>query len=201
MTECPESVTLDEGLLICWIPTLENHYASTSDGRIYSAKSECFLQPFRNGQGYLRVALYVDGRKINRTVHSLVAACFLGPRPDGRHVNHIDGNKANNRRENLEYVTPLENALHQRVRCGGGKVKLEILEKYMLVRTSRQTLEAVQRYNAEAKLLRLTFPRVFELKDAGYTQRAIAKELGASQHDVWRVLKGKATSRSRLAGL
>lgn len=51
--------------------------------------------------GYGRVSI---GR-----VHTLVAYAFLGERPNGLDINHIDGNKKNNNASNLEYVTRSEN--------------------------------------------------------------------------------------------
>lgn len=64
------------------------------------------------GLNYTHVALYVNGKRRYFTVHFLVMATFVGPRPDGMEINHIDGDAANNRRENLEYVTRSENLKH-----------------------------------------------------------------------------------------
>jgi len=45
-------------------------------------------------------------------IHSLVAELFHGARPDGLVINHIDGDKLNNRPNNLEYCTIAENIKH-----------------------------------------------------------------------------------------
>jgi len=42
-------------------------------------------------------------------IHALVAEAFLGPKPDGCVVDHVDGNKQNNLPSNLEYVSRAEN--------------------------------------------------------------------------------------------
>jgi hypothetical protein len=52
-----------------------------------------------------------DGKSRTQKVHQLVAAAFLGPRPEGLEVRHLDGNKLNNRLDNLAYGTPSENSL------------------------------------------------------------------------------------------
>lgn len=43
------------------------------------------------------------------TVHSLVAQAFLGDRPKGMVIDHIDGNRFNNHYTNLRYCTQKEN--------------------------------------------------------------------------------------------
>lgn len=44
--------------------------------------------------------------------HQLVALAFIGPKPDGCEVNHIDLDKSNNRPWNLEYLTHQQNLIH-----------------------------------------------------------------------------------------
>ncbi len=61
---------------------------------------------------YLRVSLWHRGKQSCAYVHRLVAVAFIGPCPKGYEVNHKDGKHANNRTENLEYVTPSQNKQH-----------------------------------------------------------------------------------------
>lgn len=57
-----------------------------------------------NGYGYLRVAISGYG---SRSVHYLVCTAFNGDRPGhGYWIRHLDGNKLNNRPDNLEWRAP-----------------------------------------------------------------------------------------------
>jgi hypothetical protein len=48
----------------------------------------------------------------HRSIHSLVAEAFIGPRPDGMTVNHKDLDKRNNYASNLEYLSNGDNTRH-----------------------------------------------------------------------------------------
>lgn len=68
-----------------------------------------------DSNGYFRISLKRDNKTKTLLLHHLVAAAFHGPRPDGLHIAHLNGNSADNRAVNLAYVTPSENISHQRV--------------------------------------------------------------------------------------
>ena len=90
-----------------WKPIngIENAYISNMGNIFYNGQKISFNH---HCEGYIRVRL--DGE--TRYVHRLVAQAFI-PNPENKPiVNHIDGNKINNRIENLEWVTAKENAQH-----------------------------------------------------------------------------------------
>lgn len=83
------------------------NYAVTSDGQIINTKAGRTLKPFAGSRsGHLKVEL---PGKDQRYVHALVAEAFIGARPDGQEVRHLNGKPADNRRMNLAYGTRSEN--------------------------------------------------------------------------------------------
>jgi hypothetical protein len=68
------------------------------------------LKAFSSGTvGYPAVVLKGRGKKARRTVHRLVIEIFKGPCRPGQECRHLDGNPLNNRVENLEWGTRVEN--------------------------------------------------------------------------------------------
>lgn len=80
------------------------------DGTIVGPSGKVLKQRV-SSSGYARIVVYTNGKHQSVCVHRLVADVFL---PDGvsEQVNHIDGNKLNNRAENLEWCTRKQNAEH-----------------------------------------------------------------------------------------
>lgn len=64
------------------------------------------LKPRNNGQGYLYVSLYEEGKRINKSIHILVATAFLANPLHLPEVNHL-GPKGDNRAHRLEWRSTL----------------------------------------------------------------------------------------------
>lgn len=98
------------------------------------------------GLGYRQVGLGA-GNENKRYVHRLVAEAFVSRRPYQMHINHKNGDKNDNRVDNLEWVTPSENMRHSThilgIRAGQFVSKLSAEEKAS-VRHARQSGEIQQ---------------------------------------------------------
>ena len=74
---------------------------------------EKILEPFIWQSRYLRIDLKNNKKdkryRLNTYIHKLVAEYFIGERPEGYVIDHIDGNYLNNRADNLRYVTQKQN--------------------------------------------------------------------------------------------
>lgn len=89
----------------------EGRYEVSDVGAVFSLRTGRAMKMKLTRRGYASVSLTdAHGKQYHRSVHALVAEAFIGPRPYGVQVNHIDHDKLNNAAENLEYVTPIGNS-------------------------------------------------------------------------------------------
>lgn len=101
------------GMAKIWkaVPGYGGKYEVSNRGDVRNPKGE-YLKPFPIPKGYLVVDLCHNGKKTHIRVNRLVAEAFI-PNPDNKaEVNHKNGNKADNRVENLEWSTKSENMIH-----------------------------------------------------------------------------------------
>lgn len=106
-----DAAKVDEpGLAFDYFVTREGSvFSSNANWRGYGSRA---LTPTPNSHGYLRVRFQMsDGRRKSAFVHKLVAAAFLPPKPEGAdQIRHLDGNKLNNRADNLAWGDAKSNA-------------------------------------------------------------------------------------------
>lgn len=125
-----------------WKPVVGHPgYYVSSRGRVRSEKR--MLRPAPNG--YARVVLAGD---VTRYVHHLVAEAFIGPRPAGFHVDHVDRNRRNNGWRNLRYLNQRDNNRHSAAKLTTAEVsciKLRLLDH----NTTLRALAATMRVSTE----------------------------------------------------
>lgn len=81
-------------------------YDVSSWGRIRSRKTKGrpkFRRQARAADDSLQITFARDCKAHTRLVHLVVARAFLGPKPDGYWVGHLDGDRINNELSNLRY--------------------------------------------------------------------------------------------------
>lgn len=169
-------------------------YDVSNEGRVRSRNylghgTTKVLALAKDHKGYLRVRLFFGSRRKNCKVHRLVAEAFI-PNPGGLpEVNHKDGDKTNNRVDNLEWSTAHDNTVHayrsglkeetrkSSRRLGQTKGK-EALSKYMEIH--KIPVVAVNLQTGE------------ETEYESATEAA--RRLGVPQSNVWKALNGQRRS-------
>lgn len=142
------------------------------------------LSAARGHSGYLVVGLCKNGELKQKSVHGLVMLAFHGERPYGYEVCHGDGDRANNKLENLRYDTRQGNAL-DKVAHGTNNMGDT---------------------NPRAKLNSTQVLEIFKRCMAGENQQEIAADLGISSVTVnhiatgrtWRSVTGASWNRSHV---
>ncbi|WP_052076859.1 HNH endonuclease [Veillonella montpellierensis] len=86
------------------------NYAVDENGNIFNIKTGKEITPYVDQLGYCQVILRVNKMPKHYRVHRLMYDAFLNTSKP--FVNHIDGDKTNNKLENLETVTNQENVIH-----------------------------------------------------------------------------------------
>lgn len=102
---------LIEGSSIGRVRTLDR-LVVCKNGRKQFVKGRVLKQRLKKND-YIEVGFNVNGKYINRSVHRIIASCFI-PNPDNLpQVNHRDNNPANNNASNLEWCSPEYNMTYR----------------------------------------------------------------------------------------
>lgn len=95
------------------VGSLDFLYEVSEDGRyLRNVKSKKYIKVFldyhHSQKGYYTAFICFKKKVTRITMHKIVAECWLGKRPDGYQIDHIDRNTHNNHYKNLRYVTHSE---------------------------------------------------------------------------------------------
>lgn len=122
-------------------------------------------------KGYKKVMIRKNGKQFFALVHRLVAITFLGE-SENKEVDHLDGDKANNKLENLEWVTSKENENRKMIRLG---------------------ISQKGENNFAAKLKQEDVNKIRMLWSiGGHTQLQISKMFRVSQSHIHSICRGKS---------
>lgn len=152
-------------------------YQVSSLGNVRSLrrKTPHVLKPCRNlHSAYLQVWLFKKHRKKDQLfIHRLVAKAFV-PNPENKpQVNHVNGNKFDNRAENLEWVTASENQRHA-VAIG--------------LKTSGEDCKWAKLTSEQVRLIR----SLYKPRDKEFGVKALAKKFGLGFGTVQRLVHGES---------
>ena len=91
------------------VPSLQFLYEVNENGTIFrNVKSKkqlkIKLDYHHSPKGYWITFVCIKGKVHRVMLHKVVAECWLGPKPEGLEIDHIDRNSQNNDYRNLRYV-------------------------------------------------------------------------------------------------
>lgn len=157
------------------IPGFEGLYQVCKNGDVYSLLTKKILRKRNCGSGYIGYSLRRDGNTYGMKAHRLVLLTFVGD--SEMEVNHINGNKHDNRLENIEYCTRSENNRH-----------------------AIETGLRIMPYGDNAYRRTLSLKTVLDIKKAiakgDKRFRAIAKDFGVASGTISKINTGKLWGRA-----
>ena len=174
-----------------------------TDGTIHKRCADGEMKVVKNiykQNGYKIVWVTIDGKQKSLVAHRLVAKTYI-PNPENKpQVNHIDGNKGNNRVENLEWVTAHENAVHayevlapkcpycgKTVRRGGACY--DCWKKYLRPEPEPRIIVEPELKNMELDRLTERDRKIVVLRVSGKSYQEIGDSIGVSKQRASQLMK------------
>lgn len=116
-------------------------YVIAEDGRIWSLRTGKLMSPVWRPDGYVGAHLWRDGKYHTKLVHRLLLQTYVPCDDKALVVNHKNFNKSDNRLENLEWVSQLDNIRHSNASRRNKthtplEVEIKIVELFMTTRSA-----------------------------------------------------------------
>lgn len=145
-----------------------NNYRISTHGRVHNKKTNNILQPVITC-GYYKVRLCENGKTKDYMVHQLVYTIFNNDNDLQDYIiDHIDGNKLNNYKDNLQKVTISTNVYNA-----------------LYVQKTNKSCKQVGQYNLQNELLNI-FPSTKEA----------SRQLGLDASSIAKVCRGNTAHKS-----
>lgn len=148
-------------------------HRSRSGNMVWGKRGGTMLVPTMGTTGYLRLTLSNLPRRGHVKLHIAVAAAFLGTRPQGHDVAHLDGDPTNCVASNLVYATRKQNMAHA---------------------IEHDTIKHGEGCHL-SKLSAATVIDIVSRRKMGETMSAIAKTCGTSQPNISKIMAGGSWGR------
>ncbi len=159
-----------------------DHYAVSRSGEVFSRRSmrqrgtEKYrpwkqMASAKAGSRKQYHYLTVAGKRWG--LHQLVAHVFIGPRPPGEQVRHLDRNPSNNRVSNLAYGTAKQNmsdAIGHGTTCKGTRNARSVLDE--------RSVRAIRRLHEADMLTQTAIAQLFDVSLEAVTQVVHRKRWG-----------------------
>lgn len=151
-------------------------YMISNYGRVWSKKRQSFIKPKpMDRHGHLGVCLCVDGQRIYRYIHRLMAKAFISNEKHYPIVRHLNDIPSDNAIENLQWGTQKDNA-RDSINNGNAHFITEI-EREIGLSKMRIPVRAINIKTGEEIIFR------------GQTEAS--RILGVQQSNIWKVLRGE----------
>jgi hypothetical protein len=159
-------------------------YVASTQGHVFSCRTNGgklgdrwhFRCPTLSRDGYLQLGVHQNRRSLFTGVHSLVLSAFEGRCPPGLQVRHGNGNRTDNRIDNLRWGTPREN----------------IGDREAHGNTARGER------NGRAKLRRADAEELRRLRGQGWTFMRLARWFGISKRQAGRIINHETWKHAEL---
>jgi hypothetical protein len=143
----------------------------SEDGRIWRNGKLKSTPVAKNG--YRVVVNSVNNKSVTNTVHTLLALTFIGPKPEGHEVLHINGDRLDNRLCNLRYGTRWEN-----------------MQDSLLHGTA-----TIGTKNTQSKFTKESLAKAREMHLSGTKSIDVAKAFGVSYVTIRRIINGETYTK------